>query len=206
MHKTELKTAWVPETGDMPWDGAVVPAIEWTKRQSAEQESKALVVTYARQNLDAAPTALRQFAGLHTATTANSRQHVDGQGPVLAYVPDYKTMEIATRYARNSSLCVVESSLTPLVGWAIEMGAVDLLTGSVTPETRSQQLKKDLERLVFYGNNGWGDRFGKQQAQRILADINSRGELDSAIILGHMLAHGASPRALQSLETLMKRI
>ena len=43
--------------------------------------------------------------------------------------------------------------------------------------------KDAVDRLVFYGNNGFGDDFGKRQARSILTELRRQGNLDGDLLL-----------------------
>ncbi|MFF2519847.1 hypothetical protein [Streptomyces sp. NPDC058086] len=118
--------------------------------------------------------ALRRFAQRHrVATPRSGRQRArSGIGPVLAYLPDAKTLEFAAGLARNSSLAAVEgANLFPLRGWAAQVNAVDLTRPEDKADRLDARLTSALARLKFYGNNGYGPPFDRQQAARILDDL-----------------------------------
>jgi hypothetical protein len=104
-------------------------------------------------------------------------------------------MDLAIRCARGSHLAVVETVACPLLGWAMEVGAVDLAADAVTADTRSDEARGLLDGIHFYGNNGWGPDFDKRQASRLLADLRDRGE-----VLGRELGKAQPPDGGQVLE------
>jgi hypothetical protein len=65
------------------------------------------------------------------------------------------------------------------------------------------ELAEATDRLDFYKNNGLGDQFGKQQAQRILQDLRGAGLLERDVVLGALAARGASDRAVRNLGKLI---
>lgn len=77
---------------------------------------------------------------------------------------------------KGRSLAVVQTVSFPLAGWAAWLGARNLLTEEPTPPLTGS-VKDAVDRLVFYGNNGFGDNFGQSQARSILADLKSAGTL-----------------------------
>jgi hypothetical protein len=112
-------------------------------------------------------------------------------------------MELAVSAAGpDGALCVVEGTHHELTGSAQDLAAIDLRTGRPTPDTRSAALKADLDQLAFVGNNGWGDQYGKREAVRILCEVAGRGELDAGVVLGAMIARGASGEAVERLARL----
>jgi hypothetical protein len=149
---------------------------------------------------------LRRFAAEHVVTTPRaSRDRAGcGNGPVLAYVPDERTLDFAVDLARGSSLAVVESIHGfPLEGWARQLGAIDLTRPDEQPEPFGSELAEAIDRLGFYKNNGFGDAFGKQQARRILQDLRGAGLLERDVVLGAQAAKGASDRAVRNLGKLI---
>lgn len=105
--------------------------------------------------------------------------------------------------ARGSSIAVVEGTQFPLRGWAQQLGAVDLTRPDDAPAQIPPRPAEAIDRLDFYGNNGFGDRFGKRQAQNILRDLHDAGALEGDIILGAIAARGASDRAVRNLAKLI---
>jgi hypothetical protein len=85
----------------------------------------------------------------HSATTLRSGRSFRHSGPVLAYVPDYEMMDLATEVASDASLAVVETIEYPLMGWAMEVRAIDLVTGEDTPDTRTDSQRRELDRVLF---------------------------------------------------------
>lgn len=63
--------------------------------------------------------------------TPQSRSRPD-RGPVLAFVPDERSLHFAMGLARGYSLAVVEGSILPLAEWAAGASAINLLTGQTT--------------------------------------------------------------------------
>ncbi len=201
-----LRAAWVPD-GDLErdWELAADLAVSWIRRECAEQGASGVLVVNAFGVEQQVPS-LRSFAAEHAVTTPRaSRDRVGrGVGPVLAYVPDEKTLDFAMRLARGSSLAVVESTQGfALGGWASALGAIDLTRPDERPEEASPGFAEAIDRLDFYKNNGFGDPFGKQQALHILQDLVRSEGLDPGAVLGALAARGASSRALRNLAKLI---
>lgn len=102
-------------------------------------------------------------------------------------------------------MAVVETVQFPLVGWAAWLEATNLLTGEPTPAL-PDHLRNAIDRLKLYGNNGFGDDFGRRRARTILADLRSDGILDGDTILGAVLAAGVSARGISQLGRLIDRL
>ncbi|MET9558815.1 hypothetical protein [Streptomyces tauricus] len=200
-----LRAAWVPDDDpERDWQVAADLAVRWVEREAAEQDTTAVLVLNAFGAEQTVP-ALRRLTQQHlVATPRSGRQRVGiGVGSVLAYVPDAKTLEFATGLARGSSLAVVEGSLFPLRGWAAQVHAIDLTRPEDEVEELDSRLTSALGRLKFYGNNGYGPPFDRQQAARVLDDLRSAGLLDRDAVLGAMAAQGISPNGLMRLGQLI---
>ncbi|MBJ6613969.1 hypothetical protein ACFT8V_30085 [Streptomyces griseoincarnatus] len=201
-----LRAAWVPDDDpERDWAIAADLAVDWVRQECAEQGAVGVLVLNAFGVEQQIPS-LRRFAAEHTVTTPRaSRDRVGrGRGPVLAYVPDERTLDFAADLARGSSLAIVESVHGfPLEGWARQLGAIDLTRPEKRPEPIDSELAEAIDRLDFYKNNGFGDQFGKQQAQRILQNLRGAGLLERDVILGALAARGASDRAVRNLGKLI---
>lgn len=103
--------------------------------------------------------------------------------------------------AHRSSLAVVETIGFPIAGWAAWFGAVNLLTGEPTTPL-PPPIADAVKSLAFYGNNGFGDQFGKRQARRIADDLQQE-DVDWSIVLSASLAAGVSPRGVKNLGKLV---
>lgn len=150
---------------------------------------------------------LDDFERRHTRTSrraARGRVGV-GVGPVLSYVPHAEELEFAMGLARGSSIGVVETVSFPLSGWAAWLGAWNLVSDEQTPPL-PENVKQAVDRLVFYGNNGFGDQFGKQQARSILSELREQGSLDADLLVGAVVAAGVSARGAKNLEGLMDKL
>lgn len=201
----DFEAAWVPERPTLSWEDAADIAVAWTRRQCAAQGRRGLLVTVAKDGLGSGP--LEDFARRYEWTTPRSAYRTDvARGrPVLAYVPDEKTLAVAARYARGSSLCVVEGFGTRLSGWARAVGAVNLL-GDGEPDPLDERLAGALERLHFVGNNGWSSGFGQDRAYDVLTTLADQGLLEREAVVGDMLARGHSPESVTRLGSLIDRI
>lgn len=207
LSRVHYQAAWVPGNDpERPWDAAAALCVQWVIAESKAQATDPLLVTPTQSQWSSGAESVVWMAQQYEAATPLSNRAAFSKRPVLAYVPDYQTMEIAGAYARESSLAVVESVSTPLVGWAMEVRAVSLLTGEATPDTRTESQRKDLESLSFNGHNGWGDDYGKRTARRILSGMRERGDLDPSLILGYMVARGHGHRGVKRLATLIGKI
>ena len=145
----DYRAAWVPERTDMDWDEAARIGVAWVERESVQQGRPALLMTVAKNSLGLG--SLATFATRHDWTTPRSsyRTSVARGRPVLVYVPDERTLQVAAGYARGSSLCAIEGFGTPLSGWARATGAIDLLGGSAT-EALQPELTEATSRCTWW--------------------------------------------------------
>ncbi|SFH01418.1 hypothetical protein [Streptomyces mirabilis] len=83
------------------------------------------------------------------------------------------------------------------------MNAVDFTRPEDKADRLDARLTSALARLKFYGNNGYGPPFDRQQAARILDDLRAADLLDRDVVLGAMAAQGVSPNRLTRLGQLI---
>jgi len=83
-------------------------------------------------------------------------------------------MDLACGY----SLVVVEGPTLSLAEWAASARATNLLTGLATRSLIPDDVRADLDSVVFYGGrNGWTGPDEKAQAQRYLNPHIQAGQL-----------------------------
>jgi hypothetical protein len=204
---TEYNAAWVPDDDpERSWDDAAAPAVEWTLQEAKRQGAEPLLVTPTQSQWTSGADSIRWFAQRYAATTPRSKRPGGGIGPVVVYVPDYDTVHLAAGYARGSSLAVIESVSHPLIGWAMETKALNLITMQPTADTRSAEQLKALESIHFNGNNGWSRGFGQDQAKRVLSDMQAKGILDRDMVLGTMVARGHYGDSVERLGKVIDRL
>ncbi|QNG37725.1 hypothetical protein F1C76_15080 [Geodermatophilaceae bacterium NBWT11] len=194
----------MPERDGMDWDEAIDIAVTWVRAECVAQGRRGVLVTVSKNSLGGGPLEAFARAG-DWITPRSGRAGVDIGRPVLAYVPDEQALQLATRYARGSSLCAVEGFGTSLSGWARSIGALNLLGEGPGPELDARLLEA-LDHLHFVGNNGWGDGFGQHRAQGTLLGLREQGLLDQDAIVGDMLARGHSPRSVKQLTALIDKL
>jgi hypothetical protein len=88
----------------------------------------------------------------------------------------------------------------------MEVGALNLITSEPTPDTRTDLLREELDRLHFYGNNGWTSGYGQEQAKRLLRDLRSKGQLDRGLVLGYMLAKQHNGKSIARLGKIIDQL
>lgn len=198
--------AWVPD--DDPtrdWSIAAGWAVEWVDERCRLERAAGVLVTNSMSHLGVPELDDFERRNTRTSRRAGRARIPEGEGPVLAYVPHAEELEFATRLARNSSLAVVETVSFSLAGWAAWVGAFNLVTEESTGPL-DPAVAEAVERLKFYGNNGFGDDFGKRMARSTLEDLTDTPDWSAGLLVGAVLAAGASGRAVKNLEKLMTRL
>lgn len=201
-----VKAAWVPDDDpERDWSLAFALAAEWVDDRCHDESSSALLVTNALE--DYGMPEMRAFESRHSRTSrrAGNARRVRGVGPVLSYVPDADDLAFAMGLARGSSIAVVESVAFPVSGWASSVGAVNLATGEPTPPL-PDAVAQAVDRLKFYGNNGFGDTFGKSRAKAVLAELRATDDLDRDLLVSAVLGAGLSSRAAKALSRLVDKL
>lgn len=207
MAEQRYSASWVPDDDpERSWDEAADLAVDWLLQEASRRGAAPLLVTPTKSQWTSGADSIRWLAQNYEAATTRSSRPSRGQGPVLANVPDYDTFHFAADQARGASLAVVESVATPLRGWAMEVQALNLLTGEVTPDTRTKEQRELLGRIHWYGNNGWTTGFGRDQASRVLAELQRQGLLDADVVLGYMVAKGHHGKAVDRLEKMLLKV
>lgn len=196
--------AWVPDDDPTRGWGDATPATAWVLREARQRRVAPLLLTHTHADWRDGPDVISRFGQKYPTATRRSRPN--GRGPVLVYAPDYELMDIAVSYAKGSAIAVVESRMWPLIGWAIETKALNLMTGEAVPESRSDSERESLEMLHFVGNNGWHSDPGKERATQIIGDMIRQGEMRRDVILGYMVAKGRSGRSVNDLAKLIDRL
>ncbi|MEU0075071.1 hypothetical protein ABZ027_36890 [Streptomyces sp. NPDC006332] len=197
--------AWVPDQASEAADPdqAAQLAVDWVLKEAQRLQTEPLLITASKDVWTLGLAPITWFASNYPATTPRARNPRGGRGPVLAYLPNYKLMYMAANCAQGSSLVAVEHRMDPLNGWAMEVGARNLLTGETTPDTRTESVHAGLEFIHANGNNGWAKGFGQDRARDALRDLQSQGRLDRDTILGYMAAKGHSGESVYQLAKII---
>lgn len=153
---TQLQAAaWVPDDDpERPWGEAADLAAGWIWERGADEGVEPLLVTNTFQNAIGIES-LEEIAREGGHATPQGKGRFD-PSPVLAYVPNERTLKLALNLARGYSLAVVETVNFPLAEWAAGVGAINLLDGSTSASGLPEDVEADLDHAVFFGgNNGW---------------------------------------------------
>lgn len=100
-------------------------------------------------------------------------------------------------------MCVVEGGLFPVSGWAAQVGAADLARPGGEPAALDPLVAEAVERLRFYGNNGYSTPFDRRAARSAVDGLRRDGHLDADQILAAVAAAGVSPRGIRRLAELI---
>ena len=203
---THLQTAaWVPDDDpERPWDEAADLAAERIWERSEIEGAKPLLVTNTFQNARGIDS-LEEIAQAGGQATPLGKKRFE-RGPVLAYVPDERTLKLALNLARGYSLAVVETVSFPLAEWAASAGAINLLDGSTTASSLSDDVKLDLDRAVFFGgNNGWTGPHEKEHARNHLLRHVRAGCLLPEQAASYVMAKGVSDNGAKRLRLLLEK-
>lgn len=204
---TDLQAAaWVPDDDpSRPWNEAAELAAEWIWLRSEEEGVKPLLVTNTFQNARGI-ACLEEIARDGGQATPQSRGQFE-RGPVLAYAPDERTLELALNLAGNYPLAVVESVSFPLAEWAASTGAINLLDGSTGASSLPDEVKADLDHTVFFGgNHGWTGPHEKEHARNHLLHHVQAGRLTPEQAASYVMAKAVSSRGAKRLRILLEKV
>ncbi len=198
--------AWVPDDdSERPWDEAAELAADWIWERSKIEGVTPLLVTNTFQNA-VGISSLGEIAREGGQATPQGKQRFDC-GPVLAYVPDERSLKLALDLARGHSLAVVETVSFPLAEWAADAGAINLLDGSASTSSIPDDVKADLDHAVFIGgNNGWTGQHEKQHARNHLARHVQPGRLAPEQAASYVMARGVSDKGAKRLRLLLGKV
>ncbi len=204
---THLRAAaWVPDDNpERPWDEAADLAADWIWERSKAEGLSPLLVTNTFQNARGIES-LEEIARVGGQATPQGKQRFES-GPVLAYVPDGRTLKLALNLARGSSLVVVETVRFPLTEWAAGAGAINLLDGCISSSNLPDNVKVDLDHAVFFGgNNGWTGPDEKEHARGELAHHVRTGCLTPKQAEAYVMARGVSDHGAKRLRLLLEKV
>lgn len=207
LHSTTFlqPAAWVPDDDpERPWDEAADLAANWIWERSEIEGSVPLLVTNTFQN-SVGISSLTDIGRQGGHATPQGKDRFD-RGPVIAYVPVERALDLAIDLARGYSLVVVETESFPLSEWAAAAGAINLLDSSVSLSAIPDDVREDLDHaVIFGGNNGWTGSHEKQHARRCLVDHVRAGLLEPEQAASYVMAKGASDKGARRLRELLEK-
>lgn len=205
---THLRAAaWVPDDDPQrPWEEAIPLAASWLWERSRAEGLPPLLVSNAQNAANWGYADLDEIIRAGGHATPRSRTRYD-RGPVLAFVPDERSLHFAMDLARGYSLAVVEGSSLPLAEWAASAAAINLLTGQISTAQIADEVRKDLDSVIFYGGrNGWTGADEKAQVLRYLSGHVQGGRLTPDQAAAYALSsQSVSDRGAKRLRDLLGR-
>ncbi|MEV0669371.1 hypothetical protein [Mycobacterium sp. NPDC050441] len=205
---THLRAAaWVPDdVEDRPWEEAIALAADWIWERSQDDGLAPMLVSNAQNAASFGYADLDEIIQAGGHATPKSRTRPD-RGPVLAFVPDERSLHFAMGVARGYSLAVVEGSVLSLTEWAAGATAINLLTGQTTTSEVPADARKDLDSVIFYGGrNGWTGADEKAQVRRYLSGYINSGRLTPDQAAAYALSsQSVSDRGAKKLRELLSR-
>jgi len=196
--------AWVPDDDPTrPWDEAADLAADWIWERSEIEGVLPMLVTNTFQN-GVGIASLSEISTQGGQATPQSKGRFD-PGPVLAYVPTERTVNLALDLAREHSLVVVETDSFPLREWASAAGALNLISGALNSTTIPADVASDLDRAILLGgNNGWTGPHEKQHARSVLTAHARSGRLVADDAASYAMGHGVSDKGAKRLRALVE--
>lgn len=204
---THLQMAgWVPDDDpERPWEDAADLAAGWIEERGRAEGAPPVLATNTFQN-SVGIESLSRIARTGGHATPQGSRRFDA-GPVIAYVPDARTLDLALDLARGFSLAIVETVSFPLAEWAAGAGAVNLLDGTITTSALSDVVRADLDRAVFFGgNNGWTGPHEKKHARDRLTDHIRSGVLAPEQASAYVMSQGVSGKGAVRLQQLLEKL
>jgi hypothetical protein len=198
--RTHLRaTAWVPnDDPHRAWTTAASLAADWIWQRSEIERVPPVLVTNSldTQRIDVFDEIAR--AGGHT--TPRSRTYFD-KAPVLACAPTAQSLGLAMDIARGFSLVAVEGQSISLAEWAAGAGAVNLLTAETSSSAIPDDVRDDLESVIFDGGrNGWTGPDEKAHARRHLTEHVRTGRLTPDQAASYVMSQGVSDGGAKPVE------
>ncbi|MEU4161717.1 hypothetical protein [Actinoplanes sp. NPDC026670] len=120
-------------------------------------------------------------------------------------MPTFDLIRWSVQLSAGNGLVVVDpGGPARLTGWAGALGAVNLDTGArAALDPRVRDL---LAELVSYGANDYASSGNRDRAHRLLTEMAAAGQMERAVVLGALLAYGASSSAMTAIARLIDLI
>ncbi|WP_445168544.1 hypothetical protein ACTXG7_03955 [Mycolicibacterium sp. Dal123E01] len=206
---THLRAAaWVPnDDPKRSFDEAIAPAAEWIWERSRAEGLAPVLVSNTKSAAGMGHADLDTIIRKGGHATPQSSTRYD-HGPVLAFVPNERSLHVAMDLARGFSLAVVEGRSLSLAEWAANADATNLLTGQTAASQIPEEVRRDLDFAILDGGrNGWTGPDEKAQAQRCLADHIRAGRLTPDQAAAYALTSSSvSDSGAKRLRELLGRI
>ena len=166
---------WVPWSPNREKPGRVHElAMDWALTRASESRTKPVLRVHSHAHDWTHPSsAYSRFAKAGTVVTDRGR---GAKGTTL--VPSAYSMKLVAGGMSNAdghALVVEEHPALPLEAWAAHLGAVNLRTGEVVPDTRSPELVERVSMLASSLYNGWSSLPGSSAAKHRLPELAAAG-------------------------------
>lgn len=197
--------AWVPDDDPhRPYEDAAALAARWIVQQGQDEGVAPVVVANTKSvSLPPSLAVLAQRGGLSTPLSPASF----GAGPVVAFLPDAKSLRHAMDVARGSSLVAIEGHSFALAQWAAGLGATNLVAGTEPKAGLPAEVTRSLDSaILFGGNNGWSGSHEKDHAKKRLEEHVRAGRLSPADAAAYVMSQGISDVGGKRLRSLLERI
>lgn len=199
--------AWIPDADQnlRRWEELEKVVVAWVGEQAALDDVTPVVLFNAAK-----------VYGGHGPVQALASRHGYSfplergarRGAVLAVRPDARSLHRAADLARRSALVVLESHLTPLIGWAAGTAARDL--SGVHPDVPAlhAEAKAALDRALFFtGNNNWTGWHEREDARDALESVVRDGLIEVDTAVDYALApNTVSELGAKNLRTILERL
>lgn len=224
-YRTEYAAAWVPEEFDgLDRQRNAALAVAWIEEQEARLGERGHLFVPQKGDFEHWRDdrhAIDQWVKAGR-TVASPRSGGSGSaGPVLVCYPTMDMVADASRLSARSAVCILEwgvhmglygddgnrAQREILAGWAKEARAENLLAGEVTPDDRPLELVKELQHILWTGNNGWRDKTARKIVTTSLRSLQVAGvPFTRGDILGYAVAHGRSWESIKQLAAVVDAV
>ena len=225
-YRTEYAAAWVPEESDgLDRQRNAALAVAWIEEQEARLGERGHLFVPQKgqfeQWRDDRPAIDRWVKATGRSVTSPRSGGSGSGGPVLVCYPTMDMVADASRRSAKSAVCILEwgvhmglhgndgdrAARDILTGWAKEARAKNLLAAEITPDDRALGLVKELQHILWTGNNGWRDETARKIVTTSLRNLQAAGvPFTRGDILGYAVAHGRSWEGIKQLAALVDEV
>jgi len=225
-NRTEYAAAWVPEEFDgLDRRHNAALAVAWIEEQEARLRERGHLFVAQKGDFerwrDDRP-AIDEWVKGGVRTVTSPRSGGPGStGPVLVCYPTMGMVAEASRRSAKSAVCILEwgvhiglhgnegnwTDRDILTGWAKEARAENLLKGEVSRDDRPSELVKELQHILWAGNNGWHNNTAKKVVTASLRKLQAAGvRFTRGDIMGYAAAHGRRWESIEQLAALVDKV
>lgn len=201
-YKPKHHGIWVPS--DASSDLEVACSAVAQVLRGADNWGWRLTVAHGVRNVSYQPSVEAFASNGNILTPMNaSRRQIKTGGPVLAFVPDDKTLALAVGHCSGQVLGVVEYAVPSMRGWAAAVGAVNVLTGEKEPGV-DDSTRQSFDELIGIGYKGYSkrDRYVMAVARPAIEKLTADG-YDADFIVSYGIACGLHDSQAKELRALL---